>query len=499
QAEAQIAVVKIAGGLARTNQAAAREAVDKLLPSIKDKPLAEQLNAAVESSNLPEVDEASALKHDEKRSAEFKKNLARRAPQGFHLACYLDCGADSVDGVKDGPTLKVGEAKAHFWPESDRAAHFRFGTVWYNGGEVPFEAAGLDAKKAYQVGFTWWDFDGNGRVQSVWLAPGKGGEFQQALKATPLPNYKDNKDLPAEIVLAVPPALYAAGSLRIAFRQNGNNNAVVSEIWLWEGAEGSAKDVPPPKVESPAPAGTKEEAKDAPVEIKKGQPEPGRTTKILIVTGIDYPGHIWKETYPVLRAALNQDKRLLVDVAEDPKILCSQEINDYAALIIHFMNWQKPDPGEPAHANLKAFVEGGKGMVMTHFACGAFQDVQPWPEFRNLAGRVYDRKLRGHDPFGKFEVRISDVKHPVTEGLANFEVTDELYTCLAGELPITVLAVATSKVDKKDYPMALVREYGKGRTFQTTLGHNAQVWQTPGPAELIRRGTAWAAGLKPVP
>ncbi|MCY3024663.1 MAG: ThuA domain-containing protein, partial [Planctomycetota bacterium] len=501
QAEARIAVTKIVGAMARANAAVAREAVDKLAATVNDKALTEQLVAAVESGNKPEIDEAIALTHDPKRSEGLKKALAKRAPQGFSLACYLDCGADSSDGAKGGPALKVGEAKAYFFPEADRAAHYRFGTVWY-GGEVPFDATGLDAKKAYQIGFSWWDFDGGGRVESVWLAPGKGGEFKQVLKPTKLPDFKSAQEMPAEFTVAVPPALHADGSLRIAFRQNAGPNAVVSEIWLWEGGEASAKDVRVQDMAGPKEE-TKEEkappAADAPVAITRGKAEAGRTTKVLIVTGIDYPGHKWRETYPVVVADLNEDKRLLVDVAEDPKVLCSPEINDYAALIIHFMNWEKPDPGEKARANLKAFVEGGKGMLLTHFACGAFQDGgTPWPEFGKLAGRAWDRKLRGHDPYGKFEVRMTDVKHPITEGLKPFEVTDELYTCLGGDTPIAILAVATSKVDKKEYPIAFVLDCGKGRVFHTVLGHDAQVWKTPGPAELIRRGTAWAAGLPPV-
>ena len=136
-------------------------------------------------------------------------------------------------------------------------------------------------------------------------------------------------------------------------------------------------------------------------------------------------------------------------------------------------------------------------MVLVHFACGAFQDVQAWPEFPQLAGRVYDRKLRPHDPYGKFEVRMTEVQHAITAGLKPFETTDELYTCLAGDVPITVLAVATSKVDKKDYPMAFVLDYRKGRVFHTVLGHDAQAFRNAGVAELIRRGTAWSAGLKP--
>ena len=217
--------------------------------------------------------------------------------------------------------------------------------------------------------------------------------------------------------------------------------------------------------------------------------------KVLIVTGQDYPGHKWQETAPVLAKALSADTRLQVKVTEDPKTLASPDLQQYDAVVLHFMNWQQPDPGPEARENLKRFVEGGKGLVLVHFACGAFQE---WPEFRNLAGRSYDPKLPPHDPFGTFRVEIADKEHPIMKGMQPFDTTDELYTCLAGDRPIEVLATAKSKVDGKDYPMAFAFSYGKGRVFHSPLGHDAAALANPAVAELFRRGCAWTAGLPPV-
>jgi type 1 glutamine amidotransferase len=47
------------------------------------------------------------------------------------------------------------------------------------------------------------------------------------------------------------------------------------------------------------------------------------------------------------------------------------------------------------------------------------------------------------------------------------------------------------------YPIAFVLQYGKGRVFHTTLGHDARAIQMSGTAELLRRGCAWAAGRTP--
>ena len=220
------------------------------------------------------------------------------------------------------------------------------------------------------------------------------------------------------------------------------------------------------------------------------------TKNILLVTGCDYPGHKWAETAPVLAEALGRDGRLRVRVVEDPGFLANGELSEYDAIVIHFMDWERPDPGPNARANLEAFVKDGGGLVMVHFACGAFQE---WPEFRDLAGRVWDPQLRGHDPHGAFQVDIVNREHPVTRWMEPFTTVDELYTCLAGDRPVEMLATARSKVDGKDYPMAFTFAHGGGRVFHCPLGHDVAAFENRGAAELFRRGCAWAAGLPPKP
>ena len=217
--------------------------------------------------------------------------------------------------------------------------------------------------------------------------------------------------------------------------------------------------------------------------------------KVLIVTGVDYPGHKWKLTAPVLAKAIAADKRLDVTITEEPNDLASDKVGDYDVIVLHFMDWEVPDPGPKARATLKDAVQNGTGLVLVHFACGAFQE---WPEFVKLAGRVWDPKLRGHDPHGKFTVEIKDDQHPTMKAMKEFETVDELYTCLTGEVPIKVLATARSKVDNKDYPIAFVLNYGKGRVFHSVLGHDVQALDNPDVGRLFRNACAWSARLEPM-
>jgi len=216
--------------------------------------------------------------------------------------------------------------------------------------------------------------------------------------------------------------------------------------------------------------------------------------KALIVTGIDHPAHKWKLTTPVLRVAVAKDKRMSVTVTEDAKFLASPDLKNYDMIMLNYMNWENPGPGKDAQDGLRRAVDGGTGLVIVHFSCGAFQG---WSEFVKIAGRVWDPKLRSHDPLGKFKVEIKDKEHPITKGMGDFETADELYTCLAGDTAIKVLASAKSVVDKKDYPMAFTLEYGKGKVFQSVLGHDVKALESEPVQKLFRHACAWAGGLEP--
>ena len=159
------------------------------------------------------------------------------------------------------------------------------------------------------------------------------------------------------------------------------------------------------------------------------------------------------------------------EVSEDPDVLATDEDDlKYDVILLHFRNDKPLDEEAKARANLRRFVEEGHGLVLIHFACGAFGD---WPGFGELAGMVWDGK-NTHDPRGPFDVHIANPRHPITAGLSDFRTDDELYIGLDRRRPVEVLATARSKVTGHDHPMAFAFPVGKGRVFHTPLGHDVK-------------------------
>jgi type 1 glutamine amidotransferase/HEAT repeat protein len=444
------------GALAATKDANALPLVAKLAddPEVKTEALAAR--RALELNRAP-----SLVRREE---------LAAQLAPGRKLVAYLNCGVATDSALAGPPRLRLQAGRSFAWAEPTVNSNLAAASCAFDGDKVRFEVSGLDPKQVYTLGFTWWDFDGKGREASVWA------DGQPLLGRTRLPAWAGKREEPASFRLPLSAAAIQDGSVALEFRREGTDNMPVSEVWLEQGG------APTPPAPPPAPAAMPEVRANA-----------GAATKVLIVTGLDYPGHKWKETTPVLTAHLAKDPRLEISVTEDARSLAAPTLTNYACIVLHYMNWQDPGPGAAAQENLRKTLEAGTGMVLVHFACGAFQE---WPEFVKIAGRVWDPKLRGHDPYGLFTVRIVDAAHPITAGLRDFSTTDELYTCLAGDTPVHLLCDAASKVDQKPYPMAFTLDYGKGRVFLSTLGHDVKAFNDEA-GQLYRRGTAWAAGLIP--
>jgi quinoprotein glucose dehydrogenase len=220
--------------------------------------------------------------------------------------------------------------------------------------------------------------------------------------------------------------------------------------------------------------------------------------RTLILTGYHHPGHDWRQLTAALIQTLEQDPRVETEVSENMEDLASDKLHNYDLLVLNYCNWDKPGLSQAAKDGFVRYLRGGGGLSIIHFSNGAFNYTLPakdsdWKEFRDgIVRRAWMHDLpSGHDAHGPFTVNISSERSPITAGLKPFETSDELYFHQVGSQPITPLATAHSKVTGNDEPMAWAYGYGKGRIFQTVLGHDGDAVRSAGA--LIRRGSVWAA------
>ena len=224
-----------------------------------------------------------------------------------------------------------------------------------------------------------------------------------------------------------------------------------------------------------------------------------RPAKALILTGYHHPGHDWRQLTAALIQTLEQDPRLQVDVTEQIEDLATSKIAGYDLLVMNYNNWDRPGLSEAAKDGFMRYLRSGGGLALIHFANGAFNYTLPnkeseWKEYRTrIVRRAWMHDLpSAHDAFGPFHVDITRTSDPITADLKPFDTTDELYFKQVGDQPIVPLATAHSEVTGQDEPLAWSYRYGKGRIFQTLLGHDGPAVRHAGT--LIRRGAVWAAG-----
>lgn len=104
----------------------------------------------------------------------------------------------------------------------------------------------------------------------------------------------------------------------------------------------------------------------------------------------------------------------------------------------------------------------------------------------------------GHPHVGDYEVRVTDHTDPITAGLPDaFAYKSEQYYMLF-DPGVHVLAETDYQYEGRlvRMPVAWTKNWGAGRVFYSSLGHNPDEFtQFPAARRLTVQGCLWAAGL----
>jgi type 1 glutamine amidotransferase len=175
--------------------------------------------------------------------------------------------------------------------------------------------------------------------------------------------------------------------------------------------------------------------------------------RVLLITGDDVNVHPWREMSETTREILVKTEKFDVKVCEDPHILESETaLKAYDVIVFTIFSRRIAMLPGQAQENLLNFVKGGKGFFVQHLASASFGK---WEEFGKLCGRKWVMGTSGHGPRAVFKAEIANKEHPITAGLGEFDVDDELYAKLQGSGDINVLVTAYSDWSKNTEPLVL--------------------------------------------
>jgi type 1 glutamine amidotransferase len=216
--------------------------------------------------------------------------------------------------------------------------------------------------------------------------------------------------------------------------------------------------------------------------------------KVVVVTG----GHDFEhdpffamfQSYAGIQyveAAQKNDSELFEDISNW----------DYDVIVLYNMG-QNIAPQRQENFK-KLLKEKGVGLVALHHAEGAFNT---WEDYRHIIGARYPLKEQQIDGVsfktGTYEhdmdlkVTIADRDHPITRGLADFTIHDEVYKGIWFAKDNHVLL--TTDHPKNDATIAWTRQYEGARVAFIQLGHDGKAYVNPNLRQLIARAIRWSAG-----
>ncbi|MGE3511659.1 MAG: ThuA domain-containing protein [Vicinamibacterales bacterium] len=211
----------------------------------------------------------------------------------------------------------------------------------------------------------------------------------------------------------------------------------------------------------------------------------------------------------------------------DMSFLTAEYLKQFDAVLM-FTNGNLPLKPDQKKA-LTEFVRSGKGIAGVHCATVTMYD---YPEYGELMGGYYQRSIitTDRDPKRFATLKVENPNHPATKMLgASWPFVEEYYlfgqkvydpatpkenVSAVGSLPIpmafsrsrvkVLLSIDTERTDLTglpiqkggDYPQSWHREYGKGRSFYTALGHKPESWHNPVFQAHLIGGLRYALGLE---
>ena len=172
----------------------------------------------------------------------------------------------------------------------------------------------------------------------------------------------------------------------------------------------------------------------------------------------------------------------------------TDEMRDsYDAVVFYTMEHRTPDENRPWYEGrvkeaMEHLGECGQGIIVLHHSLLAFENWSIWKEITGLDPALYhDYRLDVPQRY-----HIVSGMHPITQGMDDFEMTDEIY--LYDRIsPIPGMELLVTSVDDVNMnAVAWTKSYRNSRVFCLQPGHGPSSYQNPSFQRLLLRGILWS-------
>ena len=170
------------------------------------------------------------------------------------------------------------------------------------------------------------------------------------------------------------------------------------------------------------------------------------------------------------------------------------DLLEYDVLVLYDM------PNAISETQKKRFLslfEKGTGVVVLHHALVSYQH---WADYERIIGGRYPEpdgksgvvtEQVGYEHDVEVPIVIVARNHPITAGLGDFTLHDEIYWGYRVRPDVTPLLSTTHS--KSGKPLAWARTEGKSRVVYIQPGHGPEVFINPNYRKLIAQSIRWTA------
>jgi type 1 glutamine amidotransferase len=216
--------------------------------------------------------------------------------------------------------------------------------------------------------------------------------------------------------------------------------------------------------------------------------------KVLVVTG----GHGFEQE-PFFKMFLDNPEIAFTAAAHSKTNASVYERDDLLSYDVVALYDMPQKITEEQKARFLSLFSKGVGLVVLHHALVSYQD---WPEYEQIIGGRYQEpdsnkpgkvtEAAGWQHDENVPIVIVATNHPITAGVGDFMIFDEIYWGFRVSKDVTPLISTTHP--KSGKPLAWARTQGKSRVVYLQLGHGPTAFENANFRKLLAQSIRWTAG-----